>query len=200
MHLVDLDVTLVDMPYAVSRKLTVPLALQLPDLHLVLQAVMGWDNSHLYDFSCGRSLQWFDSDGPSFGGGFGSGQRSLKRSTLTDILAAMGGKKSFTYTYDMGDSWEHDLRPSRPRPMAADEAPFRLRAAVGSCPPDDSGGAPGFGHMLDCLEDPHSDERADYVEWLGAETWDQTADVAELTERLGKVAKKRARHYADNPV
>ena len=191
MDLVDLDVTLVDLPYQVTRKLTVPVALKLADLHLVLQAVMGWDNSHLYDFSCGRSLRWSDGDwvDPDMG------DRSLKKSTLADVLAEMGRKKSFTYTYDMGDSWEHDLRPSRPRAMAEGEFSFQLRGAVGRCPPDDSGGAPGFGHMLDCLADPESDERADYVEWLGSEVWDETVDVAMLSARLGKLAKKLAKRF-----
>ena len=101
MQLVDLDVTLVDLPYPVSRKLTVPLGLRLTDLHLVLQAVMGWDNSHLYDFSCGRSLRWADGSFMDHD----AGDRSLKKSTLADVLAEMGRKKSFTYTYDMGDSW-----------------------------------------------------------------------------------------------
>lgn len=189
MQLVDLDVTLVDLPYPVSRKLTVPLGLRLTDLHLVLQAVMGWDNSHLYDFSCGRSLRWADGSFMDHD----AGDRSLKKSTLADVLAEMGRKKSFTYTYDMGDSWEHDLRPSRPREMAAGEAEFQLRDAVGSCPPDDSGGAPGFEYMLECLDNPESDERANYVEWLGTEVWDQVADLATLSARLGKVAKMLAK-------
>ena len=57
MQVVELFVTLLDMPYPVSRRLRVPTALRLSDLHLLLQAAMPWDNSHLYDFSLGRSLR-----------------------------------------------------------------------------------------------------------------------------------------------
>lgn len=191
MQLVDLDVTLVDMAYPVTRKLTAPLSMRLTDLHLVLQAAMGWGNSHLYDYTCGRSLRWADE------AGFfeGPDDRSLAKSTLETVIAAMGRLKSFTYTYDMGDSWEHDLRPSKPRDMAAGEAAIALRDAVGRCPPDDSGGAPGFDHMLECLADPDSDERADYVDWLGAEVWDQTVDLADREKAVAKAAKGMAKRY-----
>ena len=191
MLLVDLSVTLADLSYPVTRKLTVPLILRLSDLHLVLQAAMGWDNSHLYDFSCGRSLSWCESDM-----GYDSFNHPLKTSTLGDILAAMGRHKSFTYTYDMGDSWEHDLKPAKPREAAAGEAVIVLHAAAGRCPPDDSGGAQGFDYMLECLADPTSDEHDDYVDWLGGETWDQTADLADLAQRMAAVAKKLAKRYA----
>ncbi len=191
MQLVDLSVILVDMPYPVIRKLTVPLNLRLTDLHLVLQAAMGWDNSHLYDFSCGRSLRWWDSDM-----GYDGDSRPVSTATLAEVLLAMGRHKSFTYTYDMGDSWEHDLRPGKPREAAAGEAVIALHEAVGRCPPDDSGGAPGFDYMLECLADPSSDERDDFVEWLGSETWDPAADQADLARRMTVVTRKLAKRYA----
>ena len=191
MQLVDLNVTLVDLSYPVTRRLTVPHVVRLTDLHLILQAAMGWDNSHLYDFACGRSLRW--SDNNDFFEG--SGDRSLAKSTLAEVIAEMGRKKSFTYTYDMGDSWEHDLRPSKPRVMVAGEAAFAFSGAVGRCPPDDSGGAPGFDYMLECLADPDSDDREDYVEWLGGETWDQTVDLADRAKEFDRVTKAMAKRY-----
>lgn len=153
MDLVDLEVALPDLPYEVMRKVTVPLDLRLTDLHLVLQAVMGWDNSHLYDFACGRKMRWADTAG-YFGG---EGDRSLKKSSLADILAEMGRNKFFVYTYDMGDSWEHVIKPSKSYVKIGEGSSFMLTLAVGSCPPDDSGGIPGFSHMLECLADPASD-------------------------------------------
>ena len=192
MDLVDLDVTLPDLPYEVRRKVTVPLDLRLTDLHLVLQAVMGWDNAHLYDFACGRKLRWADMDDYYEE----HGDRRLKTSTLADILAEMGRHKVFVYTYDMGDSWEHVIQPAKPYAGSGDGPGFALTLAEGSCPPDDSGGVSGFCYMLDCLADPTSDEREDYVDWLGAESWDTRADVADLTARLAKLGKRLAKRYA----
>lgn len=196
MDLVDLEVALPDLPYEVMRKVTVPLDLRLTDLHLVLQAVMGWDNSHLYDFACGRKMRWADTAG-YFGG---EGDRSLKKSSLADILAEMGRNKFFVYTYDMGDSWEHVIKPSKSYVKIGEGSSFMLTLAVGSCPPDDSGGIPGFSHMLECLADPASDERGDYVDWLGNEVWDTAADLPDLAARLATLARRLDKRFAAKPA
>jgi hypothetical protein len=43
-----LKITLTDAPVAISRTIEVPGTLSLNQFHLVLQAVMGWESSHLY--------------------------------------------------------------------------------------------------------------------------------------------------------
>ena len=48
-----LKVTLEDVAPAVMRRLDVPLRIRLDRLHLVLQAAMGWTNTHLYEFTAG---------------------------------------------------------------------------------------------------------------------------------------------------
>ena len=191
----DLTVTLIDLPYEVTRQLTVPQAIRLADLHLVLQAAFGWDNSHMFDFSSGtgrKGHRWFKID---HGWNSTEFDHEIETATLTDVLATLGKLKSFTYAYDMGDNWEHDLRPGTERVAAAGEAVIALHAATGNCPPEDSGGAPGFSYMLTCLDDPTSDEREDYLEWLGDEAFDRSADVAALTLRVAAVARKLAKRY-----
>src|SRR3954447_14040405 len=44
-----LKITLDDVKPAVLRRQEVPLTIRLDRLHLVLQAAMGWTNSHLYE-------------------------------------------------------------------------------------------------------------------------------------------------------
>ena len=192
---IDLTVTLADLPYDLTRKLTVPERILLTDLHLVLQAAMGWDNSHMFDFSCGRGRKanrWFKID-PTWGSD--EYDHQIKAATLADILPLLGKLKSFTYTYDMGDSWEHDLHPGKARPAEPGEAAIALHDAVGACPPEDSGGAPGFDHMLACLDDPTHEEHADFMDWMGG-PFDRMADAALLTKRVATVAKKLAKRYA----
>ena len=45
--------TLEDVEPTVMRRLDVPLKIRLDRLHIVLQAAMGWTNSHLYEFQAG---------------------------------------------------------------------------------------------------------------------------------------------------
>ena len=193
MIVVDLTVTLVDLPYAVTRKLTVPQGILLTDLHLVLQAAMGWDSSHMFDFACGtgrKAHRWFKVD---LTWGHNEYDHQIAKATLADVQALMGKSKSLLYAYDMGDNWEHDLLPGKPRD-AVDGVVIALRDAAGACPPEDSGGAPGFDYMLSCLDDPTHDEYEDCLEWLGG-PFDRTADVAVLTKRVSAVAKKLAKRY-----
>ena len=44
-----LKITLDDVKPAVLRRVEVPLSIRLDRLHIVLQAAMGWTNSHLYE-------------------------------------------------------------------------------------------------------------------------------------------------------
>ncbi len=186
MQIVELGIQLLDMPYTVTRKLKVPTAIRLSDLHKLLQAALPWDDSHLYDFSLGRSLRW-TKPGPDDWGDV----RSATAETLADVLAELGRKKSFLYTYDMGDSWEHQIVPGKPRDLNADEPVIALLAAEGACPPDDSGGAPGFDRMLAVAADPADEEHEDIVDWLGdLHPWNPSADVPMLTERVRKAGAR----------
>jgi len=48
-----LKITLNDVKPLVQRRVEVPLAIRLDRLHLVLQAAIGWTNSHLYEIRAG---------------------------------------------------------------------------------------------------------------------------------------------------
>lgn len=194
MSVIDLSVTLIDLPYVVTRKLTVPQAILLTDLHQVLQAAMGWDNSHMFDFACGagrKAHRWFKIDRTW---GRDEHDHEIAKATLADVMGLMGKAKSLLYAYDMGDNWEHDLMPGKPREAASGAAVIALHGAEGACPPEDSGGAPGFDHMLTCLDDPAHDEHQDFMDWMGG-SFDRNADVALLTKRVAAVAKKLAKRY-----
>ena len=53
-----LKITLDDVEPAVVRRLEVPLDLRLDRLHLVLQAALGWTNSHLWEFRVKDQICW----------------------------------------------------------------------------------------------------------------------------------------------
>jgi hypothetical protein len=52
-----LKITLDDVEPVVMRRVDVPLTIRLDRLHLVLQAALGWTNSHLYEFRA-RNIGW----------------------------------------------------------------------------------------------------------------------------------------------
>ncbi len=121
------------------RRLEIPVDLRLDRLHLILQAAMGWTNTHLYEFRI-RDIGWGIPD-PEWD--FGSGPLDGRKSTLLKVVDGTG-VKTFKYLYDFGDGWEHPIRIERIAPADPDVAYPILIDAVGRCPPEDVGGPPGM--------------------------------------------------------
>ena len=143
------------------RRVLVPDTIVLSKLHRVLQATMGWTDSHLHRFEIGRTRYgqrlpgWDDLDEPMI---------DERRARLAD---ALGAARSMRYVYDFGDHWEHRIKLEAVEPLAAD---VRLPVCLGganACPPEDVGGAPGFEYFLGVIADPKHPEHADMLAWCG---------------------------------
>ena len=90
----------------VLRRVEVPLTIRLDRLHLVLQAAMGWTNSHLYEIRA-RDVGWGMPD-PDWGGG----PLDARKARLVDVVEDTGAK-TLKYLYDFGDGWEHTVKIER---------------------------------------------------------------------------------------
>ena len=53
-----LEIWLIDIEPRVWRKLAVRADVRLDELHMVIQNVMGWTNSHLHQFDAGGGVQY----------------------------------------------------------------------------------------------------------------------------------------------
>jgi hypothetical protein len=80
-----LRITLDAVEPAVVRRLEVPLTIHLDRLHLVLQAAVGWTNSHLYEIRA-RDVGWGVPD-PEFG----DGPLDAGKVRLVDVLEDVDG-------------------------------------------------------------------------------------------------------------
>ena len=179
-------VTLDDVKPAVRRRVEVPLAIRLDRLHLVLQAAMGWTNSHLYEIRA-RDVGWGLPD-PDFG----DGPLDAKKARLVDVLEDVG-TKTLKYLYDFGDGWEHTVKVER----IADAVPGTvypvLINATGRCPPEDVGGSWGYAEFLDAIADPAHESHAEMKEWAGGPFDPKTVDVEALADDVAALAKAGAR-------
>jgi hypothetical protein len=146
----------------------------LAHLHHILQAAMGWTNSHLHTFDVAgeqygeRHPEWEVAD-----------ERRVKLSTIAGL-----GLKKFLYTYDMGDNWEHEITFQK---SVAAEPGARYPRCIGgerACPPEDCGGIWGYEDLLAILRDPEHEEYEERLEWLGGEFDAEAFDVAEVNAML----------------
>jgi len=183
-----LKITLDDVEPAVVRRIDVPFDIRLDRLHLVLQAAIGWTNSHLYGIRArdiGWSTPYPDQD---LAGDF----LDARKAKLSDVLEDTG-TKTFKYLYDFGDGWEHTIMIER----LVDSEPGvfypRLIEVRGRCPPEDCGGPFGYAELLDAIADPKHERHAELTEWLG-DDFDPEADQAEaLIADVAALAKSWSR-------
>lgn len=139
------------------RRIQVRSSVSLAQLHDIVQIVMGWEDEHLYEFEFGH-----DSYAPH--------DRAVLADTydawttrLGDIGLVPGSV--LRYTYDMGDSWEHELRVESAEPIRSDSPTARCLGGERACPPEDSGGVFGYGELLASLRG-ESHSRDEYEEFL----------------------------------
>ena len=82
------------------RRVEVPYDFTLHELHLVIQAAMGWENYHLYNFTIGRTRFSVPSDEwPS--------EDENSEKTYINKLVFMDKSATMIYEYDFGDDWIH---------------------------------------------------------------------------------------------
>ena len=181
-----LRITLDEVEPKVTRRLVVPANVRLDRLHLVIQAAMGWTNSHLYEIRIGET-GWGEPD-PD---GFYDGPLDAKTARLTQVLAEEG-RKTFRYVYDFGDCWSHTVKLEKLVPTVAGAPNIMLLDAIGRCPPEDCGGAPGYESLLDILNDPAHDEHEAMVRWSGGRFDPRQADFIALEAAVDRLAKRWA--------
>lgn len=174
-----------DVKPPVMRRIVVPIGIKLDRLHAVMQATMGWTNSHLWEFRA-RDTGWGPRD-PD--GGFGDGPLDARKATLLGVLEDMG-VKTLTYLYDFGDGWEHKIKVERIfAGVPGLEVPFLLEAS-GRCPPEDIGGPWGYMEFLEAIADPDHERYDELTEWHDADFDPAAVDTPAIEKKLAALAKR----------
>ncbi len=174
-----LHVRLEDTDPPVWRRVLVPGGAKLSKLHDIVQAAMGWTNSHLHSFTIDAKLygSHFD-DYP---------EEELDEAECTVSIAMRGNVQRFSYEYDFGDSWSHEV-------VVEDvtRAPHVLKYGVcldgqGACPPEDVGGTGGYQEFLAAMADPMHEEHDNYLVWVGYKFDPSEFNVAAANAALQRV-------------
>ncbi len=135
----------------VWRELFVPLDCTFHDMHKILQVAMGWMNSHLYSFKENHKSRFFTIDSP-YDEEYGISAKSIPvKGILMNYLNEFNfddSKSKILYTYDLGDTWEHEITV-----LDFDRVGTKaeLIAGEGACPPEDCGGIDGFEDIKESL-------------------------------------------------
>lgn len=149
MRTLRLQATMRDVVPQVTRTVDVPETITLDELHDVLQVALGWTDSHLHRFDTGtvrysHPFEDWDEDEVD--------ERGVRVSRLP---------RRFTYVYDFGDDWQHDIEVVGP---GGSEAGCVF--GEGTCPPEDCGGPHGYAELQKALRQPRHPDHDHMRAWV----------------------------------
>ena len=161
-------IALVGIEPEIWRRIEVPASYSFWDLHVAIQDAMGWLDYHLHAFSLpnletGRVDHIGIPDEDAFEG---------------DIVFLPGWeipvRRHFghpgdrgDYEYDFGDDWRHEIVLETVGRREAGTRYPRCLGGARACPPEDCGGIHGYAEVLATIADPHHEEYASTMKWLG---------------------------------
>lgn len=189
----ELKVTLMGTKPPIWRRVTVPSDIRLEDLHIVIQVVMGWTNSHLHQFMDADKNYYQPTPPKDWGLDLSGCREKLDTADFELRQLLTQPKQKLIYEYDFGDSWEHKVELVKiTPPFTADGKPHTTKAirtpvclaGKGACPPEDCGGVWGYYHMLEVIQDPNHEEHSDLVDWLGEDFNPEAVDIEEINAAL----------------
>jgi hypothetical protein len=157
-----LRITLLETDPPIWRRLTVSSDTTLARLDRIIQAAMGWTNSHLHIFTAGGVL--YSDPSPEWD----IKVENERRARLGGIAREVG--EAFIYEYDLGDSWRHQVLVEDIRFSSEDPIQPTCLAGERACPPEDCGGVNGYYQKLECLSDPNDEEHESTKIWIESMT------------------------------
>ena len=105
-NLIKLKIRIEDIEPQIYRRVLVSAKFSLLDLHQIIQICFGWEDQHLFIFNIGdmrfvNTIHW-EEDAFRY--------QDASRALLSELIPKhipVGGK--FTYVYDLGDGWQHEI-------------------------------------------------------------------------------------------
>ena len=114
--------------------------------------------------------------------------------TLAEAIQLAGTR--FSYEYDFGDGWEHELKVEKVLPVEGNNLFPICLAGARACPPEDCGGPYGYEELLEALREPNHERHEELSEWLsefsGGEGFDpERFNLSSINQALRTMAKRR---------
>ncbi|GMQ87552.1 MAG: plasmid pRiA4b ORF-3 family protein [Gammaproteobacteria bacterium] len=173
-----IKVTLQHIQPQVWRRFRVVSTTNLADLHIALQIIMGWSNSHLHQFVKGDCCYGIPDEE------FPDNTLDEKNFRLDQLLKAE--MDCLNYSYDFGDGWEHQVMLEKVLSFDQKTSSTHCLEGEWSCPPEDVGGPPGYVMFLEAISDASHPEHKEMLEWAGGEFDMEFFDLKVVNEALEK--------------
>lgn len=176
-------IELLDVTPQIWRTIEVPSTASLRGLHDAIQAVVPFDNRHLFMFEIGERRYGIPDRE------WGTDMRDAKNIRIGALIDR--GVAELTYIYDFGDDWRFHLTIKEVLPVVEGASYPRLVGGARRGPPEDVGGFPGFEEFLSAMRDPTHERHDELSRWYGRPFDPEEVDHPEITVRLAKLVRRR---------
>ncbi|MBD5134854.1 MAG: hypothetical protein HDT39_02665 [Lachnospiraceae bacterium] len=163
------------------RRVIVPSGITFSQFSMILNNAMGWLGYHLFEFEFhSLGLQIAENANEM---DYGYGDYDYIEAKDTFIGDYLEQTDWFTYTYDLGDDWQHKVTVEKiiydydlnyPQVIKYKEA----------CPPEDCGGIYGYYEYLDIISDKTNPECKEISEWMQSQGYTGKYDMQAVNEVL----------------
>jgi hypothetical protein len=158
----------------------------LEELHEIIQVTMGWEFEHLYRFTIGgvdyADLEMTSDEEVEDAGG----------TSLSAVLPTANRRPRFSYEYDFGDEWIHQLIvEERFPPREGVQDPICV-GGQRACPPEDCGGPWAYADFVEAIGNPEHRRHAEVLEWVGGEFDPERFDQEAVNTELRRLRTRRA--------
>lgn len=167
---VQLKVTLPVPGVPIWRRLLVPAEMSFYTLHLILQHAFSWQDYHIHDFvvfSNNNPIVNLVMDKEAFEIQGDVPMKLEREKRLRDYFSICN---QAIYLYDFGDDWAHYIEVEKWQKDYNHPYAVCLEGE-GTAPPEDVGGAYGYLHFLDILEDTNHPEYEEIKVWAHGQRW-----------------------------
>lgn len=196
-----LKITIKNSKPLIWRRVIIPAGITFSQLSMILNKAMGWSGEHLFDMEFYHQQVRIIEGADEFGGW---GPFDYLEASTTFIREFLEENDWFTYTYDLGDNWEHRVTVEKVLTDYELDYPQVIKFK-GNCPPEDCGGIYGYYYLMDVVADKNHPDYEEQKEWLGDDP--KEYNMAEVNEELkkhyfykwGKAEKRRQQEiYEDH--
>ncbi|MBQ6415298.1 MAG: plasmid pRiA4b ORF-3 family protein [Butyrivibrio sp.] len=158
-----LKVTIKKSKPPIWRRCIVPGEISFSQLTHILRKVIGWSGYHLSEYSFNGLKIKLVENASEDDWMWDYEVLDSSEYLIDDFFSAA---KSFSYVYDFGDWWDHEVKIEKIIEDHENNYPI-VTKYKGITPPEDCGGIYGYYQMMDTLSDSKNPEYEEMKEWYG---------------------------------
>lgn len=164
------------------RRVVVPAGITFSQLSIILNKVMGWCGYHMFEFEF-YHLELRIIEGAEDFMDYGYGPFDYLEASDTYVREYLEENEWFTYTYDLGDDWQHRVTIEKIISNYECDYPQVLKSK-GDCPIEDCGGIYGYYDCLDVISDKSNPEYEERLAWMKTQGYPCEYDIESVNTAL----------------